>query len=244
MIKVLEKALDILEYMVCDPDREYRLTELAGVTGDAATTTANILRTLCAREYLVHGETRGTYRLGGMARGMTPYAGLDVRLRDAAAEPMKALVAEFNASGVLSALRGGEKHVIARYRSDSVIEVNMEVVASNALFGTSTGVVLLSALPDAGAGLQNARERAEKSFETWDYYRKVIADVREEGFFYSSMKPSITEAAVPVHIDGKVVCAIGIYFPKLYQNALTKPHTVAALIRTAETIENNLEVRT
>ncbi|MEA4823144.1 MAG: helix-turn-helix domain-containing protein [Clostridiaceae bacterium] len=238
MIKVLEKAFTILEYVACDPEKAYPLGELASLTGDAATTCANILKTMCERGYLARGEARGTYRLGEMAYGMSPYAGADTRLKQAAAEPMQKLVETLGASGVLAVLRGGDKRVLARYRSDSVIEVNMEIVASNMLFSTSTGIVMLATLAENGREIPQAKERAEDAFGSWERYAALLAQVREEGYFYSDTKPTIAEGAVPLICGGKLMGALGVHFPKLCMTSLTKARTVSELLKTAETVIN------
>ncbi|NMA08988.1 MAG: helix-turn-helix domain-containing protein [Clostridiales bacterium] len=241
MIKVLEKAFDLLEYMACDPERSCTLQELAAVTGDATTTCANILKTLCARGY-AQREARGRYRIGRMARGMSPYTGMDRRLREAAEEPMQTLAENLGASGVLSVLRANEKRVLARYRSDAVIEVNMELVASNALFSTSTGIILLAARDDDGMGIPDARTRAENAFGSVARYLDILRNVRENGYFYSTSKLHTIEAAAPVVADGVTVAAIGVYYPRILPLLSSEVRTVEGVTRTARKIGETLSI--
>ena len=241
MIRVLEKALDLMEYMSYAPEKEYRLAELARVTGDAPSTTANILKTLVLRGYVAHGSFRGAYVLGPMASAIPPASGLDAKLRRAAAVPMAKLSDAFQASGVLSVLRGQEKRVLARYRSDSPVEVRAELVASQALFSTSTGIVLLSALSDNGDGLPDSAERITRAFGSREAYLAALEGVRARRFFFDDRKKTIAEAAVPVCLGGRMVCAVGLFFPKLGLSADAPLRLEAAMRETAQQIEINLK---
>ena len=241
MIRVLEKAFDLLEYMSYAPGKEYRLAELAHVTGDAPNTAANILKTMVAREYVSRGSVRGTYRLGPMAAAIPPASGLDAKLLRAAAVPMGELAEALQGSGVLSVLRGREKRVLARYRSESPVEVRAEVVTSQSLFSTSTGIVLLASLPDGGDSLPDAAARAERVFGSREAFLAALDAVRRDGYYCSDRKKSIIEAAVPVHMGQRTVCAAGIYFPKLSVQGDTLTRLEQSMRETAVKIENNLK---
>ena len=64
MIKVIEKALNILELLAGEQDREISLGEIASTLNMDRGTCSNIIKTLAARGYVQQDSPRRGYRFG------------------------------------------------------------------------------------------------------------------------------------------------------------------------------------
>ena len=235
MIKVLEKAFTLLETMAAEPERSFSLGELAAGIGDANTTCANILKTMTGRGYVTHDRVRGGYGLGPAARGIDPFVSTDRRLCRAAEEPMGALTRSFGVSGVLSAYRGGQKHFLARYAPDTEVVVNPSVMGQRGLFSTSTGIVLLSCLPDGGLSLPDGESLAVQNFGDTAGLLRAREEILRTGYYYSDQKQNIAECACPLIFEGKSF-AVGLYFPKALLGGDFKERIISAMLCTKEEI--------
>ena len=66
MIQVINRALNILEILAQEPDKEFGLSEIATAVELNAGTCANILKTLVYRNYVEQSGTKKRYKLGYM----------------------------------------------------------------------------------------------------------------------------------------------------------------------------------
>jgi len=237
MIKVLHKALNILEYLSQYPDGQ-TLSAIAAHIGEKPTTTSNIVQVLAGRNYLE--RTDGRWKLGVSAYLLTGSVTDYDRALCTLAEPiLRVLAAETEASVVLSVWRGSERYVLLRILDESAVTVNREYPEARAIYGTATGMVLLAEQPQeiidahiAQNGIPGIAAPAEKAVAA---FLATLALSRERGY-YIREKESIFEAAAPLHeADGSVRTAVGIFLPQF--RAGEREKLVGKLVEATHTLE-------
>ena len=215
MIKVLHKALNILEFLSRYPEGQ-TLTAIADAIGEKTTTASNIVQVLAKRNYLE--RQNGRWKLGVSAYMLTGSAPDYDRALCVTAEPiLRELAAAAEATAVLSLWRGHERYVLLRIADDSAVTVNKSYPEATEVYGTATGMLLLAAQPDevidayiAEHGVPGIAEPSENAVAA---FRTVLSLSVEKGS-YIREKESIFEAAAPVRDpDGTVRTAVGIFLP-------------------------------
>ncbi len=243
MIKVIHKALNILEYLARREDGD-TLSAIAAHIGEQATTTSNIVQDLASRGYLerVNGKWKlgiGAYMLTGSARDYD-------RILCSIAEPiLHRLAAQTEAQAVLSVWRGHERYVLLRASDDSAVTVNRSYPEAKQVYSTATGMMLLAgqdaAVIDAYIaengipGIAAPSEAAAASFRAaLELHRRTGCYLRE--------KKDIFEAAVAVHDAGGNLCAaIGIFLPLF--RAENKEALIRSLRGAAEELQSGIASR-
>ena len=237
MIKVLHKALNILEYLSRYPDGQ-TLSAIAAHIGEKPTTTSNIVQVLAGRNYLE--RTDGRWKLGVSAYLLTGSAVDYDRALCSLAEPiLRVLADDTEASVVLSVWRGSERYVLLRIADESAVTVNRAYPLATEVYSTATGMMLLACQPreiiDAyieANGLPGIAEPADKAVAA---FLATLALSRERGY-YIREKESIFEAAAPLHeADGSVRTAVGIFLPQF--RAGEREKLVGKLIEVTHTLE-------
>lgn len=243
MIKVLHKALNILEYLGSHPDGD-TLSAIAAHIGEKPTTTSNIVQVLAGRNYLERVDGRwklgvSTYLLTG---SMLDY---DRALTGIAQPILNVLAAETEASAVLSVWRQNERYVLLRSADPSAVTVNRAYPEATEVYRTATGMMLLACQSDevigdyiaahGVPGLESPSENAVASF------RAVLSLCRERGY-YVREKESIYEAAAPIRDpDGQMRTAVGIFLPLF--RVKDKNALIASLLDATGRLERGLAAR-
>jgi len=239
MIKVLHKALDILEYISNDKERQYSLTEIAQAINEKPTTCSNIVQTLLERGYIERAGKRG-YKLGVMAYSIVNMSGYHTDLVNAAKEPIKRLADHIEADAVLSVLKNKRKHVLIRVDSDSVIRVNSSSLDISDPYKTSTGLLLLAYEQEAVVTGLIKLNGIPPIFTSQEEYFNFLGSVRTDGFISMTVKKEIAEVAVPITVDGNVIAAIGVYMPKYKFTADYKKSVIESILKTSSEISSEL----
>ena len=237
MIKVLHKALNILEYLSRCPDGQ-TLTNIAAQIGEKPTTTSNIVQVLAGRNYLERAD--GRWKLGVSAYLLTGSTNdYDRALCTLAGPILGELAAATEASVVLSVWRGSERYVLLRIADKSAVTVNRAYPEAREIYNTATGMMLLAEQPPEiidthikGNGIPGIENPAEKAIAA---FLATLALTRERGS-YIREKENIFEAAAPLHdADGSVRTAVGIFLPQF--RAGDREKLVAALIEATAQLE-------
>ncbi|NMB97639.1 MAG: hypothetical protein GYA02_13690 [Clostridiaceae bacterium] len=240
MIKVLHKALDILEFVSYDKNRTYSLTEIAQEIDEKPTTCANIIKTLLDREYVERVGKRG-YKLGIMAFSIVNISGYDIELVNKAKNPLKELSESINSSAVLSVLKNNRKHVLLRIESNSIIKVNPAAMDISDPYETSTGLVLLAYQPDSIIDDLIEQNGLPLNFTNEEDYRNFLSSIRKEGYLSMTVKKEVAEVATPVKSNGNVIAAIGVYMPKYKFTPEFQKKVIESIIKTSTEISDSLE---
>lgn len=221
MIKVLHKALNIIEFLAKHPDGK-SLWEIAEFLGEKVTTTSNIVQVLAKRNYLEKDGKR--WRLGIGAYTITnatrEYDGILCTL----AEPvLKKLSVITGASTVLSIWKNNERYIILRIEDHSKITVGRRWPEKGQAIKTLTGNVLLAYQSSevineyiAKNPVVDDRELTEEQIEE---FKSSLGEVRKKGYYIRDNGRVLSAAAPVFNINGSVTIAIGLYgipiFPTL-----------------------------
>src|SRR5690554_7672569 len=102
MIQVINRALNILELVSKEKEREYSLSEIASTLNLNVSTCANIIKTLVNRGYLEQQGRKQGYKLGAQAFYLTGNYSNKKELLRVSMEPLKALRDKLNESCILA----------------------------------------------------------------------------------------------------------------------------------------------
>ncbi len=241
MIKVLHKALNILEYLSRNPEGK-TLSDIAAHIGEKTTTASNIVQVLAKRNYLERRS--GRWKLGVNAYMLTGSAADYDKALCVAAEPiLRELAAETEAEVILSVWRGSERYVLLRIADRSSVTVNRSYPEAKEIYRTATGMMLLAEQDDdvieahiEANGLPDIEVPSQTAVNT---FRAALTLCREKGY-YIREKESVFEAAAPIsEPGGQVRTAVGIFLPLFRADDKTK--LITALLRSTEKLEKRLQ---
>lgn len=217
MIKVLHKALNILEAVATSGDG-MTLSEIAAAIDERTTTASNIVQVLYRRNYLDKLPGKNGYRLGSASRMISDIdtGQYGSSLIDAASDILTKLSADTESRSVLTVWRNGERHVMLRVEDVSPVTVNVNQPATN-LYQNATGIMLLACRDSTTI----RRYIEQNGLPTQLYMRVADAEemisrlewIRETGV-YCRDRGEIFEAAAAVGLGGGTIdAAIGIFLP-------------------------------
>ena len=243
MIKVIHKALNILEYLARHEEGS-SLSAIAAHIEERTTTTSNIVKELSDRGYLerVNGKWKlgiGAYMLTGSARDYD-------RVLCAVAEPiLHRLAAGTQAQAVLSVWRGQERYVLLRASDASAVTVNRDYPEAKQVYSTATGMMLLAEQSretiDAYIAENGIPGMAAPTDDAIDAFCASLEQNRRRGF-YLREKGDIFEAAVTVRDrSGSLCAAIGIFLPLF--RADDKEALIRALRESAKELQSGIAIR-
>lgn len=219
MIQVLHRAFDILELLAGQPDVPQSLGEIARQARLHPATCANILKTLAARGYVQQPGRRQGYTLGSMAWRLGQAAVSPESLVRAARPVLEGLAGRVQETVCLAVLQQNRRIVLLEIEGKQDLLVRGEAVASDDVYQTVTGRLLLAYLPAgqlepfvAGCGLPGSRWPGIGSRHD---LAAALAKIRRQGRIVDVPKPQIAAAAFAVRREESVVAAIGVFVPKL-----------------------------
>jgi len=144
MIQVLNRALDILEFLSRNIDEERSLGEIADALQLNHGTCANIIKTMVNRGYI---EKKKGYMLGRQSYYLTNNFSNDAELVKCAVTPMKNLSTILNESCVLSVLKNNSRRTLHKETVERELQVNPKDEIN--AYKTATGKLLLAYLEPA-----------------------------------------------------------------------------------------------
>lgn len=247
MIKVLHKAIDIIELLAGKGGEPLPLGQIAAALSLHQATCANILKTLVARGLVEQVERRGSYTLGPLAYSM---AGLGPYRRDlvSAAGPVVArLAAELGESTLLASLHRGRRYILFVVEANRTLQVKTDTPYFMDVYTTATGRLLLahSAEEDieaciAAQGLPGmlwpaARDRKRLG--------SALEAIRREGIVINNDQSDLVQVALPITQAGRVVAALGVAMPSVRFSAENKQTVMQAVLAAADDIDQALTQR-
>ena len=243
MIQVIHRALDILEYLAVDPEREKVLGDIARDLNLNAGTCSNILRTLVERNYVNKLEKQKGYYLGPKAYELTRNSANRKKLAEAAAEEMELLTKKLNENSLLSILDGDNRLAILKVQANNELQIN--TVETKKAYDTASGLLLLAMLSDAE--LDNFFTKyiktlpKQRSLEvSGTSLKRLINKIRKDGFAAHTTSTHAIGFAVPLYSKGAVIASLSIYMPVVRFEKNMQQTIVKQLQRTSKAIEERL----
>ncbi len=243
MIQVIHRALNILEFLSKEPNREFGLSEITAAVDLNAGTCANILKTLVQRNYVEqHGAKKG-YKLGFMFFQLTQDSSYNTNLVNLIKPTIEDLRMEINETIIFSIIRGHKRVLL--YESQCAHEVQVRTTSESSIYRATTARVILShysphELNDFidTVGLPTEDEWPEVKDKS-DLLR-LLNDIRVNNIEVTSNKNHVVSLATPIVKGGRVVASLGVYLPDIRFGKVEKSNIIKQLKRATDLINEEL----
>lgn len=243
MIQVIHRALNILELIAKDRDKEYGLSEIADHLGLNHGTCANIIKTLVVRNYIEQvGKKRG-YKLGLQAYYLTDNFSNKKELLRVAIEPMKTLRAKLNESCILAIVKDNMRVTLHQEFSTHELQAITGNEEMN-IYLTATGRMILACMTPAEQdlfirkyGLPNEMWPEVKNEEDLINELKTIREKQMSAHFADS---HIVGVGAPIYKNEKIVASLGIYLPEVRFTYKTQEQIFINITKTAQQISEEM----
>lgn len=243
MIQVINRALDILEFIGQDPEKPKPLGDIVKELGLNPATCANIIKTLTNRKYLDKIDRLKGYCLGSKAYALTSNTNYKKDLVDAARPELEALTKKINENSLLAVLN--EDLRVAIIRASSIQDIQANTASEKKAYDSASGRLLVAMLPD---------EELEKFIlkydlpapDTWKgvsskkSFVSEVKRIRREKFAMQITNKQIVGLAVPVSKSGKVIASLSVYLPSQRFNKEKKEELLTVMNKMAGRIEKKI----
>ena len=246
MIKVIEKALNILELLAGEQNREIGLGEIADTLGLDRGTCSNIIKTLVARGYVQQEGPRRGYRFGYMPFKLTNSFINNEELTKIARDDVDKLGKKLIETAILSCIKNDRRIVLYNTIPDRELIVQSNFAKS--IYSANTGRVILANYTPAHLdkclirlGLPTEEEWPEiyKTGNPQGELKNLLASVRQAGYEIHHDSNGIVGIAAPLFRAGHVVGSLGVYMPKM--RYINEKDILSEVLETAETINSKIE---
>lgn len=247
MIQSIVRAMDIIEYLAANPNREIPLREIADSLGLDRGTCANIIKTLVSRGYIQQSAPRSGYKFGYMFYKLTGSAMVHEEITKIAREDVERLGNETNESAILSIIKNDKRIVLFYTTPDRELIVRPNIDKS--VYSANTGRVILAHYsPDHLEKFLIRNSLPSKQewpaiYHSEDVeleFRRRLHKIRKLGYEIDFDTNGIVGFAAPLWRSGHVAGSVGIYLPA------SRMHSEEELLRrvlaTAESINKKLEL--
>lgn len=246
MIQVLNRALDILELLANERDKEFNLSEIADSLSLNHSTCANIIKTLIIREYITKSDkTRGGYKLGSGINHLSGHFSLKDELLGVSVNLMKDLSSKLNEGSILAIIQNNQRILLHEEKSNHELQVVNHKIKE--AYNTSTGRVMLSFI-DRPEQEEFIRKYGLPGKDIWpdiqntdDIYYE-FGKIKNEKLAVHIAKSGIVGVAVPVFMKGSIVASLGIYLPRSRFTSGMKKKIIRELKNTSNLIMKGLKM--
>lgn len=243
MIQVINRALNILEFIASDANREFRLSEIADGLKLNHGTCANILKTLVQRNYVEQLSAKKGYRLGYMLYKLCDSNLYNEELIGIAKGPIDKLGEQINEAVILSIIKN-EKRILL-YEIVSTQELQVRTTLESPVYRATTGRVVLAyyspkELDDfiERVGLPDEHDWPEANSK--EKMIELLDSIRKNNMEVSCNKNHVVGIATPIFKKNKVVASIGIYLPEARFGPAEKKNLLSLLIETTDIINREI----
>ena len=218
MIKVLTKALGIVELLAKAPERERTVAAIAAATGINRATATRILKDLLASGYASQAHNRGGYTLGPMAYYLASRGVYRRDLISAATGILEDCADEICGATLLAVLRGGRRFVLRHANGNPEFSITIDDTFYDDLYITATGKMLLAYAPEDD--IRRYIDRKGLPNEIWDdidtktKLLAKLASIRDDGLLsYSLTKLGLRLYSFPILFRGQFEAVFGLCLP-------------------------------
>lgn len=211
MIKVLHKALNILEILSSSKKEVLTLNELSALSEIPKSTLAGILKDLCDLGYTEKDSVRG-YKLGTMSYALGDSLKLDKHVTETLIKKAKEIYKRTKAHVAISTFKNYVRHSVIEISADGS---NRAVLGANAgAVASATGLMLLAQLEDYKRESYLEYYSMPKRFSGIPEFNAYLNKIKEDGYVIYSVPGKKYAIAVPIKINGKYNFSLGLYYKK------------------------------
>lgn len=242
MIKVLKKALDILEYMGKEPQKTYALSEIANHLNLNIATCSHIVKTLVNNCYIERLPLRKGYTIGPMAYQFSRMGSYRNQLVETAKPLMAQFVKKLQETIVISVLVHGKRFVPHMIHGNRPLQINTDLFFYEDIYETATGRLLLAYLPpeelEYTIGVNGTFKNSWPEASTKEKLSALLEQIRKKGSIIL-FSPESVAVAFPIREKNTVVAALGVPLPRIRFKGAHKQ----ALLSDLETISGQISAQ-
>ena len=240
MIQVINRALNILEYIASDNNREFGLSEIADKVELNHGTCANILKTLVQRNFVEQTGAKKGYKLGYMIYKLCDSNSYNDELTKIAKETINKLGEELNEAVILSVIKNNKRIVLHETFPNRELQVKTAMEAS--VYRTTTGRLIISyySPKELDVLISNIGLPEEKDWpevKTKENLIQQLDIIRKNNFELYCNRNHVIGLATPIFKNNKVIASLGIYLPDARYGA-TEKKILPSLLKNATEIIN------
>ena len=243
MLQVIQRALNILDLVAKDREKEYGLSEIADRLGLNHGTCANIIKTLVVRNYIEQvGKKRG-YKLGLQAYYLTDNFSNKKELLRVSIEPMKILRATINESCILAIMKGNMRVTLHQELSTHELQAMTGNEDMN-IFLTATGRTILANMSPIEQNLfihkyglpdqMWPEVKNEKDLVT------ELTRIKEKQISVHFADSHIVGVGAPIFKNDNIVASLGVYLPEVRFNYKAQEQIFLEITKTASQISEEM----
>jgi DNA-binding IclR family transcriptional regulator len=244
MIQVIQRALNILELISKDRNKEFGLGEIADSLGLNHGTCANIIKTLVVREYLEQSGNKRGYKLGTRSYYLTGNYSNKKELLRIAVEPVKALRAILNESCILAIVKDNMRVTLHKELSTHGLQVVKSGEEKN-VYLTATGRIILACMNPMERG--NFIQKYGLPNEMWNEVKNnddliiELQKIKEKQLAIHFDGAHIVGIAAPIYKNEEVIASLGIYLPEARFTYKEQEKILLELNKTVQQISEELK---
>lgn len=239
MIQVIHRALNILELIAKDRNKEYGLSEIADNQGLNHGTCANIIKTLVVRNYIEQTGKKKGYKLGPQAYYLTNNFSNKKELLKVSIGPMKSLRAILNESCILAIMKDNMRVTLHQ----EFCTQELQAITGNEelnIYLTATGRMILACM--TAAEQESFIQKYGLPDEMWPEVKnekELISEldrIKEKNLSAHFAESHIVGVGAPIFKNDKIVASLGIYLPEVRFTYKTQEHIFLEIAKTAQQI--------
>jgi len=247
MIKVLLKALDIVELLAKNPERELPLSIIADSMNMDHGTCSNILKTLAYKGYVQQEAPRRGYTLG-----YTPFriVGADMENEEivkVAREDILRLGEKFNEVAILSVIRNDKRVIL--FQTSPERDLTVRSAQGKSVYEGNTGRVILANYSPVhlekfiirvGLPKEDQWPSVAHAANPYGELMNELTRIRTNGYSVQHDQNDIYGFAAPLFRGSHVVGGLGLYLPT--SRMTDSDALIRAVTGTAEEINRKLNL--
>ena len=238
MIKVVLKALKVLEIVSAAGNEPVRLSELARQLDELPSTLAGIVKTLTEAGYLKKNQLRGC-QLGIMATTLTHGDLYQRNLLLAAEKTVPEFAQEHGLFVSLSIIRNNVRHTIME--ANEAGQTLMLGRANAAVTSSATGLIVLSYEPRHKQEEILSYYGLPRPFTTYEDYMSYLERIRQQGYVEVVRPINRLAIGVPVWYKDQVIAGFGSFLTESQRQNLEIKKIVLLLKEMARKTSTKLE---
>lgn len=244
MIQVVERAIDILEFVALHGKEPVQLMKIAENVKISQPTCANIVKTLVTRNYLENVNRKSGYILGAGAYKLTGNLSYNQDLILAAKPVMEDLTQELNETCLLGVFRNNKRLILHSVQCDQDLNVRAKTEAD--VFATASGRILVAYLPPKE--LDNLIKAVGYPAEdAWPGVKddasldKAIKKIRKDEMAQTVSAKHIVGFAVPIFRKDVVIAGLSVFLPESRLRPLHKEKIIRNIRSAAQKVKERIE---
>lgn len=246
MVQVVNRAFDIVELISRQEGEPISLSEIADSLGLKQSTTANIIKTLVARQYIEHIGAKKGYRIGTKISELAKNNSEDKDILECSKEVMEHLTQLLEESCILGVIRNYKRYAIHAVYSSHDLQV--KVRTERDIYETASGRLMLSFLSEREVDRiikvnELPLEEIWPDATTKELLMTRLKEIRKKKLVITHLKNRHVKGfAAPVYFRGKVVASLSVFLPEVRCTEQKQQQIIVELKAAANQISDKLTI--